>query len=91
MKFDRKSPKFLTDLITMILAIIVIVLTIVVIIGGSETLLAIVLYIGAAMFISNIVRGFISRKYSIAIFLVPAALCVVGGLMAQGVIGLWSF
>lgn len=91
MRFDKKSPKFLTDLITMILAIIVIVLTIIVFFGGSQTLLAIVFYLGAAMFVSNIVRGLISKRYSIALFIIPAAVCVVGGLMAQGVIKLWSF
>ena len=86
MRFDRKSPKFLTDLVTMILAIIVIVLTIVVFFGGSVTLLAVVFYLGAAMFVSNIVRGFISRRYSIALFIIPAAICVVGALVVQGVI-----
>ena len=91
MRFDKKSPKFLTDLITMILAIIVIVLTIVVIIGGSDTLLAVVFYFAAAMFVSNIVRGFISRRYSIAFFVVPAAICVISGLIIQGVIVPWSF
>ena len=91
MRFDRKSPKFLTDLITLILAVVVIVMTIAVIIGGSETLLAVVFYFGAAMFLSNIVRGFISRRYSIAVFLVPAAICVIGGLAAQGVISFWNF
>ena len=91
MRFDKKNPKFLIDLITLIFAVAVISLTIIVIIGGSDTLLAFVFYAGAAMFASNIVRGIVSGKYFTVAFLVPALICVAGGLMAQGIIRPWIF
>lgn len=91
MRFDRKNPKFLIDLLTLIFAIAVIVLTIIVILGASDTLLAFVFYAGAAMFAANVARGFVSGRYFTAAFLIPALICVAGGLMAQGMIRPWIF
>ena len=91
MRFDKKNPRFLVDLVTMIFALAVITLTIVIILGGFDNLLAIVFYCGAAMFAANIIRGLISRRYSAVFLLVPAAICVAGGLLAQGVIRAWNF
>ena len=91
MRFNTKNPKFLTDLFTLIFALTVITVTVLVIISGSDTMLGIVFYAGAAMFAANIVRGFISGKYMAAVFIIPAAICVTGGLIAQGVISPWIF
>ncbi|MBQ4482516.1 MAG: hypothetical protein II966_04700 [Lachnospiraceae bacterium] len=91
MRFNRKNVKFVTDLITLILAVSVIVLAIVGIIGGQELIFAFVFYAGAAMFISNIVRGFLSKRYLTAAFILPAIICVAGGLMAEGMIEPWIF
>ncbi len=91
MKFDKKNSKFLTDLFTILLAVTVIVSAVIVIINGSEILLAVVFYSGAAMFATNIIRGFISRRYTSLLFVVPIAMCIAGGLAAQGVINPWIY
>ncbi len=91
MRFNRKNIKFITDLITLALAVSVIVLAIAAITGGEGLIFALVFYVGAAMFISNIVRGFISRRYLAVAFILPAFICVAGGLMAQGIAGPWIF
>lgn len=91
MRFSRKNPKFLTDLATMFFAVAVIVLTIIVIAGGKDSLLAFVFYVGAAMFVTNIIKGLLSGRYSFMAFIIPAVLCITGGLIAQGIIGPWIF
>ena len=91
MRFDKKNPRFLVDLITMILALIIISLTLAVILGGFESLLAVIFYFGAAMFAANIVRGIISHNYIAILLILPVALCIAGGLVTQGVIRPWIF
>lgn len=91
MRFNRKNPKFMVDVITLIFAVTVIILAIIAIMDGPDTILAMVFYAGAAMFLTNIIRGFISRRFLAAAFVFPAAVCVAGGLIAQGILVPWSF
>ncbi|MBO6146855.1 MAG: hypothetical protein IJ827_01590 [Lachnospiraceae bacterium] len=84
MKFEVKNPKFITDMFTMLLSIAVIALTIVVIFNGSRAILAIVFYMGAALFLIKVVRGFMSRRARAILFIIPIALCIAAALMAQG-------
>ncbi|MCR5774916.1 MAG: hypothetical protein K6G42_07515 [Lachnospiraceae bacterium] len=91
MRFNRKNPKFLIDFATLILAIAVIAMTVAVLISGSDTLLGLVFYVGAGMFVTNIVRGIVSKRYLSILFIIPVILCVTGGLVAQGVIRPWIF
>lgn len=91
MSFDKKNPKFLIDLITMIFAIVVIVLAMAAIMGGFMNLLTLVFYFGAAMFAANIIRGFVSRRYWTSILIMPLIACIFAGLATQGVIKPWIF
>ncbi|MBR1524272.1 MAG: hypothetical protein IJ641_07440 [Lachnospiraceae bacterium] len=91
MRFNRKNPKFITDLATLVFAVAVIVLTIVVLIGGSDMLLAVVFYAGAGMFTMNVIRGLISGRYMSVAFIIPVVICISGGLIAQGIIQPWIF
>ena len=91
MRFNRKNPGFLTDLATMFFSVAVIVLTIIVIVRGEDSILAVVFYAGAAMFATNVIKGLITGRVRNVAFIIPAALCVTGGLIAQGLIGPWIF
>lgn len=86
MRFDRTNPKFLMDLTSMILAMAIIVLTIIVIFDGSRTILAIAFYVGALLMILKMVRGVYVRKYHALVCIIPAAVCIAGGLMSEGIV-----
>ena len=91
MRFDRKNPRFVTDMATMLFSITVIVLTIIVIVRGEDSIMAAVFYAGAGMFATNIIKGLITGRYAMTAFIIPAVLCITGGLIAQGMIGPWIF
>lgn len=76
------------DAITVILAMAIIILTIIVVFNGSRVILAIVFYIGTAMFLMRIIRGLYVRDYIKAILIFPAAACIVAGLIAENILSL---
>ncbi len=86
MKFTFKNPKFITDLITVILSVAIIALTIVIIFEGSRAILAVNFYLGATLFAVRIVRGIMSGRPRVLLFIIPIALCFVGAFMAQQII-----
>ncbi len=91
MRFDNKNTKLIIDLITLIFATTAIVLAIVVMLSGMEFLIPFVFFAGAAMFTANVIRGIISSRYLTMMLIIPAAACLAGGLISQGVIKPWTF
>ncbi|HAL31913.1 MAG TPA: hypothetical protein DCP46_03020 [Lachnospiraceae bacterium] len=88
MRFDVKNPKFLLDLIVLIEALAIIVLTVIVVFDGSRTILAMIFYIGAAMFVSNVIQDIMDRRSRALLFIIPITICIAAALMAQGVVPL---
>ena len=88
MRFNKSDPKVILDGVIILLATMIIGMTIFVVFDGSRMVLAITFYTGALMFIINAVRGIMSKKYLALAALIPCALCIVGGLMAEGLISL---
>jgi hypothetical protein len=86
MRFDVKNPKFILDLIVLIEAFAIIVLTVIVVFDGSRAILAVIFYIGAAMFAANVVQDVIERRARALLFIIPIAICIAAALMAQGVV-----
>ena len=47
-----------------------------------------IFYIGAAMFVSNVIQDIMDRRSRALLFIIPITICIAAALMAQGVVPL---